>query len=137
MSYLIEPAGILLCSDALGDLVTEREFLPLVFDSYRDYRASLDTLSTLSPAVVGLGHHGTLNGALAKSAAHDARDCLDRYTAELWEEEATAAAASRFADSLTQRHWGGSRRFITRDLHNKSMLRMYELIIDAKENGNG
>lgn len=136
-SYLIEPDGILLCSDSLGELITEHEFLPLVFDNYAAYRASLNTLSLLSPALIGMGHHGILSGDLARAAANDARDCLDRFTAKFWKEETSVEHFHQLADSLSHQHWERARRFITKELHTKSMLRTYELLIDAKENSNG
>jgi glyoxylase-like metal-dependent hydrolase (beta-lactamase superfamily II) len=129
MSYLIQPDAILLCSDALGEIVSEHDFLPLIFDNYIDYRSTLDSLSELSPRMIGLGHHGTLYSDLALTAARDARHSLDRLVTELCQAP-DARASQVIAGNFTHNHWERSRRFITRKLHQRSMQRMIELIKD-------
>lgn len=133
MSFLLEREDLLLVSDALGEYVDEHTFLPLLFDSYSDYRASLQLLATLTPAMIGLGHHGRLSGDHARAAANDALNGLEQLATQLGERQQRGDDLSGFAGELSRQYWMHSRRFITHDLHLKSMLRMIDLIIKTEE----
>jgi glyoxylase-like metal-dependent hydrolase (beta-lactamase superfamily II) len=129
MSYFVEPEGLLMVSDAMGEVVAISRFLPLVFDDAAAYSRSLETLGRIRPAIVGLGHHGILMGAAAASAAEDAAASLVALR-EIVRTRAREGdrGVSLLAEELTRDHWGSSRQFLPERLHGKSMVRMLELL---------
>ncbi len=97
----------LLASDSLGFPYPAGRFFPLFFTGYAEYMATLDRLASLHPAILGLGHHGVMQGAETEAVFALARLCTSGLRERLrdtpGEEEAMAAEifAEFYRDELT------------------------------------
>ncbi len=125
-SYLVEPDGLLFASDSLGEMSQPGSYLPLVFDDFAAYRSSLKKLGELSPARIGLGHHGIIGGDFARTAAHDALHDLERSLAQIDSAHQRGDDLAALTDRLTDANWPRTNQVITRDLFHKSMQRLIE-----------
>ncbi len=124
--YYLRPENILFVSDALGEIIDETSFLPLIFDNAEQYRDSLRKISGIDSEIIALAHHGILTHALARSAPHDAMASLNRLNVQLHENK---NSIREFAQSLTDQYAYNSKKFLPRELHELSMIKMAELII--------
>ncbi|MHB9099031.1 MAG: MBL fold metallo-hydrolase [Syntrophales bacterium] len=107
LAVFIPTAQTLLASDCLGFHYPAGRFFPLFFTGYAKYMATLDRLASLRPAILGLGHHGVMQGAEAEAAFALARWCASGLRERLLngpgEEEGTVAEifAEFYRDELT------------------------------------
>lgn len=129
MSYLVEKDGLLLVSDALGEIITPTNFLPLVFDDAISYRNSLEILATIRPRIVGLGHHGLLMDSLGEKAAEHAMESLSVLTEVVHKRSLDGNdELIHLTEELTRNHWCRSQDILSEVLHKQSMARMISLL---------
>jgi 2-aminobenzoylacetyl-CoA thioesterase len=83
LAVFIPEAKALLASDSLGFHYPHGSFFPVFFTGYGEYMAALESLESLHPEILGLGHHGCMRGAevadafaLAGRCAADLRERL-------------------------------------------------------------
>lgn len=72
----IPEINALIASDSLGFRLPGRFFIPLYFTGFSDYLQTLDTLASLKPKILGLGHQGPLSGDAVDQAFLDARQAV-------------------------------------------------------------
>jgi glyoxylase-like metal-dependent hydrolase (beta-lactamase superfamily II) len=91
----------LMVSDSLGFHYPGRFICPLFFTGLVDYLSTMETLSALSPRILGLGHQGPLMDGEATAAFIDAR----KTTLALAEEVSLHRNTDRLAERLFDRFY--------------------------------
>ncbi len=74
----IPGANALIVSDSLGFHYPGRCFLPLFFTGFSDYLATMESMKSLAPDILGPGHQGPIRGGDAKRALHDSYEATLR-----------------------------------------------------------
>jgi glyoxylase-like metal-dependent hydrolase (beta-lactamase superfamily II) len=107
LAVFIPAVRVLLASDCLGFPYPVGRFFPLFFTGYAEYMSTLDRLASLKPAILGLGHHGVMEGAETGAAftlaGRCASDLRERLRSGPREEEGMVAEifAEFYRDELT------------------------------------
>jgi 2-aminobenzoylacetyl-CoA thioesterase len=63
-----------LASDSLGYRLSGLGFFPIFFTGYADYMATIDTIESLKPEILGLAHNGIIQGPDIKKTLQEARE---------------------------------------------------------------
>lgn len=125
----------LFVSDAIGGLNVPGEWCPLAFQDSALYAQSLAKLEALKPKTLFLGHGGVFTDLDASVAFGDAKRAHERvYASAISEVESGKYSELQLAEQLTNQLWSGSARFVTRELHVKSMLVMVQLMLRERMN---
>jgi 2-aminobenzoylacetyl-CoA thioesterase len=107
LAVFIHAEQTLLASDSLGFHYPAGRFFPLFFTGYAEYMATLERLASLKPTILGLGHHGVMQGPEAGEAFAQAGRCAsslrERLRSRPGKEEGMIAEifAEFYRDELT------------------------------------
>jgi glyoxylase-like metal-dependent hydrolase (beta-lactamase superfamily II) len=81
-----------LASDSLGYRLSGMGFFPIFFTGYADYMATIDTIESLRPEILGLAHNGIIQGVDIKKTLQEAREAaqgiMDRIIYDRRDDEA-------------------------------------------------
>lgn len=92
-SILVHIPGLnaLLVSDSLGYRCSGMGFFPVFFTGYAEYLATIDAIEALKPEIIGLAHHGFMQGPDVRTTIQEARDAargvMDRIVSDIREDE--------------------------------------------------
>jgi glyoxylase-like metal-dependent hydrolase (beta-lactamase superfamily II) len=73
----------LLASDSLGYRLSGLGFFPIFFSGYADYMATIDTIESLKPEILGLAHNGIIQGPDIKKTLQEAREAAQDIMARI------------------------------------------------------
>ena len=131
MSFYEPDRGWLFTGDALGELQEPGTWCPLVFDGVQDYISSIKRMASLNLDAVFLGHHGVLTGQDALAAPVDALQAVYQLKAQVaFAHRAGPSHLNDFIRSQSDLYAPVSEKFVSRQLHRQSMVRMSELLIE-------
>ncbi|MGD1152618.1 MAG: MBL fold metallo-hydrolase [Syntrophales bacterium] len=72
-----------LASDSLGYRLSGLGFFPIFFTGYADYMATIDTIESLKPEILGLAHNGIIQGPDIKKTLQEAREAAQSIMARI------------------------------------------------------
>jgi len=72
-----------LASDSLGYRLSGMGFFPIFFTGYAEYMATIDTIESLKPEIIGLAHNGIIQGPDIKKALQEAREAAQGIMARI------------------------------------------------------
>jgi len=72
-----------LASDSLGYRLSGLGFFPIFFTGYADYMATIDTIESLKPEILGLAHNGIIQGPDIKKTLQEAREAAEGIMARI------------------------------------------------------
>jgi glyoxylase-like metal-dependent hydrolase (beta-lactamase superfamily II) len=72
-----------LASDSLGYRLSGLGFFPIFFTGYADYMATIDTIESLKPEILGLAHNGIIQGPDIKKTLQEAREAAQGIMARI------------------------------------------------------
>jgi glyoxylase-like metal-dependent hydrolase (beta-lactamase superfamily II) len=88
----IPASRAVLASDSLGYRLSGMGFFPIFFTGYADYMATIDTIESLRPEILGLAHNGIIQGLDIKKTLQEAREAaqgiMDRIIYDRRDDEA-------------------------------------------------
>ena len=73
----------LLASDSLGYRLSGLRFFPIFFTGYADYMATIDTIESLKPEILGLAHNGIIQGPDIEKMLQEAREAAQGIMARI------------------------------------------------------
>jgi glyoxylase-like metal-dependent hydrolase (beta-lactamase superfamily II) len=79
----IPVSSAVLASDSLGCRLSGLGFFPIFFTGYADYMATIDTIESLKPEILGLAHNGIIQGPDIKKTLQEAREATQGIMARI------------------------------------------------------
>jgi glyoxylase-like metal-dependent hydrolase (beta-lactamase superfamily II) len=83
----IESSDTILVSDSLGYHYPGHGFFPIFFTGYADYMATIDRIEALHPKIIGLAHHGFMQGPEVRDTIQKAKEDADRVMIRIAEDQ--------------------------------------------------
>lgn len=117
---------ILFVSDALGEIISAKEWFPLPFESMRLFIKSIKSLNELNVLYVALGHYGVLEGRDAESAFYFALESC-YYMIELANN--SLSKGDRYVCEQIDHAFGSNERsFIPEHVYSKSLQQIVNVL---------
>ncbi len=117
---------ILFVSDALGEIISVKEWFPLPFESMRLFIKSIKSLNELKVSYVALGHYGVLEGRDAESAFYFALESC-YYMIEL-AAQSLPEGDEYVCEQINQVFGSNERSFIPEHVYAKSLHQIVNVL---------